>query len=143
MTFTPGSALLGGALIGLSASGLLALAGRIAGISGIFAGLLWPRRGEVGWRAAFVGGLLVGALLVRAVAPTALVPHESTASGFALAVAGLMVGFGTQLGGGCTSGHGVCGLGRGSSRSLVAVVVFMTTGALAVFVSHHVLPRFG
>jgi uncharacterized membrane protein YedE/YeeE len=143
MTFTPGSALLGGALIGLGASGLFALTGRVAGISGIVGGLLWPRRGEIAWRAAFLAGLLAGALLVRAWIPTALVPREPAASGFALAIAGLLVGFGTQLGGGCTSGHGVCGLGRGSVRSLAAVVVFMTTGALAVFVSHHVLSRIG
>jgi uncharacterized membrane protein YedE/YeeE len=142
-TFTPGSALLGGALIGLSASGLLALAGRVAGISGIVCGLLWPRRGETAWRAAFLAGLLVGGLLVREWAPGVLVPRAPTASAVALAVAGLMVGFGTQLGGGCTSGHGVCGLSRGSLRSAAAVLVFMTTGALAVFVSRHVLPRLG
>jgi uncharacterized membrane protein YedE/YeeE len=138
---TPVASLVGGALIGLSASALLLLAGRVAGISGIVGGLLLPRRGELGWRVAFVGGLLVGGLLVAWLVPGSIVPRKGPAPVWLLAVAGLLVGFGTQLAGGCTSGHGVCGLSRFSRRSLVAVVTFMVTGGLAVYLVRHVLPR--
>ncbi|PTL82766.1 YeeE/YedE family protein [Vitiosangium sp. GDMCC 1.1324] len=130
--------LLGGALLGLSASLLLLFNGRVAGISGIAGGLLPPTRGELGWRLAFLAGLVAGGLLLRVLWPASL---ESSArpGAIGLVVAGLLVGFGTRLGSGCTSGHGVCGLARGATRSLVATLTFMATGALTVFVVRHVL----
>jgi uncharacterized protein len=138
--FTPVSSLAGGALLGLSASGLLVLNGRVAGISGIVAGLVQPMRGEIAWRIAFVAGLLVGGLVVAWLVPGSVVPRQGVAPTALVAVAGLLVGTGTQLSGGCTSGHGVCGLSRFSVRSLVAVATFMATGALAAFFVQHVLP---
>ncbi|MBF5046536.1 YeeE/YedE family protein [Aggregicoccus sp. 17bor-14] len=126
--------LLGGVLIGLSASLLLLFNGRIAGISGIAGGLLAPARGEVGWRLAFVAGLVGGGLLVRALMPGAFGNAAAAAPSAGLVVlAGLLVGFGTRLGNGCTSGHGVCGLSRGATRSLAATLTFVATGMLAVF----------
>ena len=130
--------LLGGILIGIASSLLLLFNGRIAGVSGIAGGLLLPQRGEVGWRAAFIGGLVGGGLLLRAFFPQTLGAPVVTGVGLTV-LAGLLVGFGTRLGNGCTSGHGVCGLSRGSLRSLVATGTFMVTGALAVFVMRHVL----
>ncbi len=127
--FTPVSSLAGGALIGAAATLLLWLDGRIAGISGIVGGLLRRRPGDMAWRAAFVVGLLAGGLVLRLVAP-ATVAFALQRSPATLIIAGLLVGYGTQLGNGCTSGHGVCGLSRGSRRSLAATVAFMTTGVL-------------
>ena len=125
-SFTPVSALVGGLLIGLAASALLLLTGRVAGISGVVAGVLVPRRGEWGWRVAFAAGLLAGGVALAMLAPARLgVPSRPYG---VLAVAGLLVGFGARLGGGCTSGHGVCGLSRLSLRSLVATLTFMATG---------------
>lgn len=135
--FTPWSALLGGVLIGVAASMLLLLNGRVAGISGIVGGLLRPRRGDAGWRIAFVAGL-IGAPLVYGLF-TALPPVRVDASYGALAVAGLLVGVGTRYGSGCTSGHGVCGLSRLSLRSLVATATFMAAGFATVFVARHLL----
>ncbi|WP_432719577.1 YeeE/YedE family protein [Jeongeupia wiesaeckerbachi] len=133
--FTPWSALTGGALIGLAAS-LLALAnGRVAGISGIVGGLL--QRGETGWRLAFVGGLLAAPWLYRSV--SALPPMQFDAGWGTLVAAGLLVGFGTRLGSGCTSGHGVCGLSRRSPRSLAATLTFMGAGFATVFVMRHLI----
>ena len=129
--------LAGGALIGLSASILLVTSGRIAGISGIVGQLLEPKRGEVAWRATFLAGLLIGGLLVARLVPGSVVPRQG--AGGLMAVAGLLVGIGTQFGNGCTSGHGVCGLSRFSARSLVAVVTFMGTAAGTVFIMRHVL----
>lgn len=130
--FTPVASSLGGALIGLSASMLLLFNGRVAGISGIFAGLLSPKPGEVAWRLAFVAGLLVGGLVLSLVAPSLfVVSYDRTLP--VLAVAGLLVGLGVRLGGGCTSGHGVCGVTRLSVRSIVATVTFITAGAVTVF----------
>jgi uncharacterized protein len=143
MPFTPVSSLLGGALIGLSASALLVLDGRVAGISGMVGGIVQPRRGEVAWRAAFLLGLVIGGLLLAWQLPRMVTPRFARVPTGLVGVAGLLVGFGTQLGGGCTSGHGVCGLSRGSGRSIVAVLVFMTTGALAAFVTGHVLRGLG
>lgn len=120
---------LGGIMIGLASWLLLASLGRIAGISGIAAGVLPPSSGDTGWRWAFLAGLVLGgaATAVYLQPPvTALRPTEL------LVVAGLLVGFGTVLGSGCTSGHGVCGLGRRSARSLVATLVFMGSGVLTV-----------
>ena len=131
--FTPGASLLGGAIIGLAASVLLLGAGRVAGISGIVGGLLVPRAGDTAWRALFVVGLLVGGLGLRLVDP-ALVRSDLDRSAAALVAAGMLVGFGTRLGNGCTSGHGVCGISRGSARSLVATVTFMATGVATAWV---------
>jgi uncharacterized protein len=132
---TPWSALLGGVLIGASASMLLAFNGRVAGISGIVGGLLRPTPGDTSWRAFFVAGLLVGGLLLLALRPSAL---GATPASLPVSIAaGLLVGFGTRLGSGCTSGHGVCGSSRLSPRSLVATLTFMITGvATAVFARH-------
>ena len=134
--FTPWSALAGGALIGLAASLLLVLRGRVAGISGIVAGLFLGPRGEVGWRALFVAGLLSAGALGSWLAPARI--GSSPRSLLMLAVAGLLVGLGTRLGNGCTSGHGVCGLSRLSVRSLVATATFMATGILMTLLARAV-----
>ncbi len=131
--FTPFSALAGGALIGLAAAMMLLFNGRIAGISGILGGVFTPRHGDVGWRVAFLGGLLSGGLLLALAWPSALAGTLDR-SVAALAVAGLLVGFGTRMGSGCTSGHGVCGLSRFSPRSAVATVTFMAAGVAAAAV---------
>jgi uncharacterized membrane protein YfcA/uncharacterized membrane protein YedE/YeeE len=131
-------ALAGGVLIGLAAAALLLLDGKIAGISGIVGGLAQPNRGDVGWRAAFLLGLLAGGAGLLAWRPEALGP-PAAAPTLTFVLAGLLVGAGTRLGNGCTSGHGVCGVGRGSVRSLVATATFMTTGAATVFLVRHVL----
>ncbi len=136
--FTALSSLAGGALIGLSASALLLFNGRLAGISGILAGLVVPRPGEVAWRAWFVAGLVVAGLAAALVAPGAL-GEAPPVSHLGVVAAGLLVGFGTRLGSGCTSGHGVCGLGLFSKRSLFATLTFMATGAASVFVLRHLI----
>ena len=136
--FTPVSALIGGLLIGASAALFLILNGRIAGISGILGGLLQPRRDELGWRIAFLAGLLA-APLIYAAAGGAVPSLSIDAPVSLLILAGLLVGFGTRLGAGCTSGHGVCGIGRGSPRSLAATGIFMMAAVLTVFVARHVL----
>lgn len=130
-------ALAGGVLIGVAATGLLWLNGRIAGISGILGGVILPKAGETGWRVAFLAGLIAAAGLYMAFVPGAPLPRSDFSRG-GLIVAGLLVGFGTRMGGGCTSGHGVCGLGRLSMRSLVAVVVFMATAIATTFIIRHV-----
>jgi uncharacterized membrane protein YedE/YeeE len=132
--FTPLSSLAGGVLIGLSATALLATHGRIAGISGIVGNLLaslFPGggRSETAWRAVFVAGLASGGALLASLAPE-LFAMTLERSGVALAGAGFLVGFGSRMGSGCTSGHGVCGVARGSKRSILATATFMTTGAL-------------
>ncbi len=133
--FSPWSALAGGALIGLAAAMFVLLNGRIAGISGILGGLLRPVRGDVGWRMAFVLGL-GGAPLVYGLVASVPKP-QIDASGAALALAGLLVGIGTRFGGGCTSGHGVCGVSRLSPRSLVATGAFMGAGFVTVYAIRH------
>jgi uncharacterized membrane protein YedE/YeeE len=139
--FTPWSALAGGVLIGLAAALMVVLLGRIAGISGILGGLLqastWRQAAQWRWRAAFVVGLLAAPLVWQWFAP--LPAMQVSASPVVIVVAGLLVGFGTRLGSGCTSGHGVCGLSRLSLRSLAATLMFMATGALTVFVVRHVV----
>jgi hypothetical protein len=133
--FTPWSSLLGGVLIGVAAAMFALLNGRIAGISGVLGSLLTPVRGDVGWRAAFIVGL-VGAPVLYALFSE--VPSvQIDASYGALVAAGLLVGVGTRYGSGCTSGHGVCGLSRLSLRSLAATVTFMGAGFLTVFVLRH------
>jgi uncharacterized protein len=134
--FTPTSALVGGALIGVAAAMFVLLNGRIAGISGVMGGLLRPVKGDVAWRAAFVLGL-VGAPLAYALFATVPLPKIDAPFG-ALVAAGLLVGIGTRYGSGCTSGHGVCGLARLSPRSLVATAAFMGAGFVTVFVVRHV-----
>jgi hypothetical protein len=136
-TFTPGAGLLGGALIGLASALLLLANGRIAGISGIVGRCLLPAAGDLGWRLAFLLGLPLGAGAVGVVAP-ATRALEITHSAVLLVAGGLLVGYGTQLGSGCTSGHGVCGLARGSRRSLAATAAFMAAGMVTVFVVRHV-----
>ena len=134
--FTPSAALAGGLLIGLAAALLLSFNGRIAGISGIMGGLLArPRAEEFGWRAAFVLGLLLAPALYRLFAD---LPESRIDAGWAtLVAAGLMVGYGSRLGSGCTSGHGVCGISRLSPRSLAATTGFMLAGFVTVFVVRH------
>lgn len=127
--FTPWSALPGGALIGLGASLLLLLNGRIAGISGIFNGVLRPQAGDTGWRVLFLVGLVLGTALYAATATLPFVPREGYPP-VLLAAAGFLVGAGTRMGSGCTSGHGVCGVARASRRSLVATLTFLVAGAL-------------
>jgi uncharacterized membrane protein YedE/YeeE len=123
------ASLAGGLLIGAGAALLLLAEGRVAGISGVVGGLLRPRPGSVAWRLWFLAGLIGGGLLfalARGAQP--LTPARAPL----LVASGLLVGFGTRLSGGCTSGHGVCGVGRLSRRSIVATIIFMATGALAV-----------
>jgi uncharacterized membrane protein YedE/YeeE len=125
-SFTPWSALAGGALIGLAVTALYWWSGRIAGISGIVGGLVRPEKNEWPWRAAFLGGLVLGGLALASYGHGTLAASPRGLG--ALAVAGLLVGYGARLGQGCTSGHGVCGLARLSKRSLAATVTFMATG---------------
>jgi uncharacterized protein len=133
--FTPWASLAGGILIGLAAAVLVLAAGRIAGISGIVGGLLAPRRGETGWRLAFIAGLLAAPALWLLFG-TVPAPRIDASFGTLLA-AGLLVGLGTSYGSGCTSGHGVCGISRLSPRSLVASAAFMLAGMATVFAVRH------
>ncbi len=135
-SFTPWTALGGGLLIGLAAVLLMALNGRIAGVSGIAAGLI--NRPDRGWRLLFVAGLVLGAAVFAALGGPVPQPRQ-TLNVPLLLVAGLAVGYGTSMAGGCTSGHGVCGLARLSLRSLAAVMVFLGTGIATVFVMRHLL----
>jgi uncharacterized protein len=136
--FTPLSAAIGGALIGLSAVLLMLLTGRIAGISGIFAGLLNIRSDDRGWRIAFIAGLILVPVVAGWIG-YGMAPPGLPASWAVIVAAGLLVGFGTRLGGGCTSGHGICGIGRLSARSIVATIVFMVTAVATVAIARHVL----
>jgi uncharacterized protein len=136
--FTPVSGLIGGLLIGLAAALLLLLNGRLSGISGIVGGLLAPKSSDAGWRVVFVAGLLLGAFIyVLATGEAMLVRMQASLP--VLVVAGLLVGFGTRLGSGCTSGHGVCGIARLSRRSIVATSEFFGVAMLTVFLTHHVI----
>ena len=134
--FTPLRALAGGVLIGGSAALMLLTVGRIAGITGIVSGTLRARTGDVAWRLWFLAGLVGAGVVLGGLWPSAFA-GQLARPGWWSAVAGLLVGFGTRLGNGCTSGHGVCGIGRLSRRSLVATVVFMLAGAVTVFVVRH------
>lgn len=136
-SFTPYSAMAGGVLLGAAAAMLLLFNGRIAGISGIIGGLFKLVAGDAGWRIAFIVGL-TGA--PSAYALFAKLPESRVDTGFAaIVIAGLLVGVGTRYGGGCTSGHGVCGLSRLSPRSLVATLAFMATGFASVYVIRHLV----
>ena len=129
-------ALGGGALIGLAAALLLLVNGRIAGVSGILGGALRPMPNELAWRVAFLAGLITAGACAALFWPARI--DLAGAPGTAMvAVAGLLVGFGTRLGNGCTSGHGVCGIGRGSKRSIAATLTFMACAALTVFLLRH------
>ena len=131
---TPLSGFIGGALIGLATALLMLLIGRIAGISGIFGGLL--RSGDRGWRIAFIAGLIAAPLLA-ALAGRPLPMPEMPASLVVVAIGGLLVGIGTRMSGGCTSGHGVCGIARLSARSLGATAIFMVTAVTTVAIARH------
>ena len=135
--FTPWSAVAGGAIIGLAAGLLVLVNGRVAGISGIVGGMLRPRAGDFGWQLAFTTGLLLAPL---AYATAGSQPPITIDAGYPVViVAGLLVGVGTRYAGGCTSGHGVCGLSRLSPRSLVATLAFMGAGFATVFVVRHLI----
>ena len=136
-SFTAASAAAGGALIGLAVALLLLVNGRVAGVSGIVGGVLRPRRGDVGWRLAFVAGLVAAPIaytLVRTMPPLGF-----DVSMPSIGLAGLLVGIGTRYGAGCTSGHGICGISRLSPRSIAATLCFMAAGIATVFVTRHVL----
>ena len=133
--FTPWASLAGGMLIGLAAALLILLNGRIAGISGIVGGLLRPRNGDLGWRIAFLAGLIGTPLLYQLWQTLPSVQIDAGTP--ALIVAGLLVGVGVRYGAGCTSGHGVCGLSRLSPRSLAATCAFMAAGFLTVYLLRH------
>lgn len=139
--FTPWASLAGGLLVGLSAALLIALLGRVAGISGITGALLqvptWSSVKQWGWRLAFILGMVAAPLIWQLFAP--LPAMEMPSNPIIIIVAGLLVGFGTRMGSGCTSGHGVCGISRLSLRSLAATLTFIATGAITVFVMRHVI----
>ena len=139
--FTPWASLAGGLLIGLSAALLIVLLGRIAGISGIAGALLqiptWSSLQHWGWRLAFVLGLIAAPLIWQLFAP--LPTMKMPSNPLVIVIAGLLVGFGTRMGSGCTSGHGVCGLSRLSVRSLAATLTFMAAGAATVYVVRHII----
>ena len=136
MTSTFLEPLFGGALIGLSATLLLLLNGRVAGISGILNAAIKPSEKDRGWRLAFIAGLLFGGLFWLIVNPTTLNNSTNRNMG-TIALAGVLVGFGTVMGGGCTSGHGVCGISRLSIRSVLATVIFILFGVIAVLTFNH------
>ena len=125
--------LFGGACIGIAVSLMLLLNGRVTGISGILNGVLVPEKGDTGWRVFFVGGLLVGGALLTVLRPESFFDTTGTSLGQVI-IAGLLVGFGTVMGSGCTSGHGVCGVSRLSIRSLVATATFIFAGILSVWI---------
>ncbi|MBK1794220.1 YeeE/YedE family protein [Devosia sp. WQ 349] len=138
--FTPIEAILGGSLIGLSAVLLMAFHGRIAGMTGILAGAIMPK-GDAGWRIAFLLGAIAAPVLLTLVTGSPL-PFAADFPVWAIVLSGLLVGVGVTFGGGCTSGHGVCGIARLSTRSIVATVTFMATTLITVFVIRHVLGGF-
>jgi uncharacterized protein len=136
-SFTPGSAAIGGVIIGIAVAMFALVNGRIAGVSGIVGGLFQPAPSDVAWRLAFVAGLIAApiAYVIGAVLPPVVID-----AGYpTLVVAGLLVGSGTRYGAGCTSGHGVCGISRLSPRSFVATLAFMAAGFATVFVARHIL----
>lgn len=141
--FTPWASLAGGAILGFSALLLILLNGRIAGISGIVGGLIKPRLHDIGWRIAFITGLIAAPMFWQILASWqlfgALPSIQIEANTTTLITAGLLVGIGTRYGSGCTSGHGVCGISRLSPRSFVATLCFMSAGFVTVYVLRHVL----
>ena len=137
--FSPWTALGGGVLLGIASAAFILLNGRVLGISGILGGLLVPRRGDAAWRLFFLLGLLLAPLTLSLLAPTLISAPRIDAGNVVIVAAGLLVGFGTRYGSGCTSGHGVCGLSRLSPRSLVATVTFMAAGFATVFLVRHLI----
>lgn len=135
--FTPWPATIGGVVLGAAVALLILANGRVAGISGIVGGLLRPRVGDIGWRLAFVAGLLISPLLYSAFAGAPSIAID--ASFPTMILAGLVVGVGVRYGGGCTSGHGVCGISRLSPRSVVATASFVATGFATVYVLRHLI----
>jgi uncharacterized membrane protein YedE/YeeE len=135
--FTPWASLIGGLLVGLATAMFLLLNGRIAGISGILGGLLRPTKGDIGWRIAFIAGLIFSPIAFSVAAPLPAVQIDAGTT--SLIMAGLLVGIGTRYGSGCTSGHGVCGISRLSPRSMVATTFFMLAGFITVFVTRHLI----
>lgn len=135
--FTPWSSLTGGMLIGLATAMFLFLNGRIAGISGILGGLLYPAKGDAGWRIAFIAGLIISPLAFGLAVPLPAVPVDTGTA--TLVIAGFLVGLGTRYGSGCTSGHGVCGISRLAPRSMVATASFMLAGFVTVFIVRHLI----
>lgn len=139
MEFTiPWGSLFGGVLLGISATLLLLMNGKIAGISGILTGLLGPKSGDFSWRLLFFVGMMAGGLLGVHLF-SAEIPSAFAADAGTLALAGVLVGVGTKLGNGCTSGHGICGIGRLSLRSIVATCVFMLVAAITVYARLHLV----
>jgi uncharacterized membrane protein YedE/YeeE len=136
--FTPWLSLGGGILLGLASAAFILVNGRILGISGILGGLLVPRLGDIGWRIAFLLGIAAAPFVSALLLPSGYMKAPRIEAGYiAIAIAGLLVGFGTRYGSGCTSGHGVCGLSRLSPRSLVSTLTFMGLGFLVVYVLRH------
>ncbi len=136
--FTPWASLVGGILLGLASALFILVNGRILGISGILGGLLLPKGADAGWRVAFLLGMLAAPVTLAWIAPADLITAPTIDAGYeAVVIAGLLVGYGTRLGSGCTSGHGVCGLSRLSPRSLVATGSFMAAGFAIVYVMRH------
>jgi hypothetical protein len=138
--FTPWASLAGGVLLGLASAAFILVNGRILGISGIIGGLMMPKKGDIEWRISFLLGMFAApfAMGFLFTSDWVQVPHIE-AGYIAIAIAGLLVGFGTRFGSGCTSGHGVCGLSRLSPRSLVATLIFMGFGFLIVYVVQHLI----
>jgi uncharacterized membrane protein YedE/YeeE len=139
-TFTPIQALLGGSLIGVAAIALMALHGRVAGMTGILAGVIMPR-GDWDWRLAFLVGAVAAPVIILLLTGTAL-PLQAELPSWAIVISGLLVGIGVTFGGGCTSGHGICGMARLSVRSIVATLTFMVATFATVFVIRHILGGF-
>jgi uncharacterized membrane protein YedE/YeeE len=139
MHFTPRESLGGGLLLGVASALFILINGRILGISGILGGLLSPRRGDVAWRLSFLVGMALAPLVASSLFPAAIGLPRIDAGYLTIAGAGLLVGFGTRYGSGCTSGHGVCGLSRLSPRSLVSTLTFMAAGFLMVYLLRHLI----
>lgn len=135
--FTWWQSISGGVLIGLASALLLYFNGRIAGISGIVGGLFKPTKDDIGWRVAFIAGLMISSFIFLIARPLPVSIIDADVS--TLVIAGVMVGFGTRYGSGCTSGHGVCGLSRGSLRSIVATTSFIVAGMFTVYFVQHLL----
>ena len=138
--FTPWASLTGGLLLGVASAVFILINGRILGISGILGGLLPPKLGDIGWRVAFLLGMLAAPTVFMALAPAGLASEPRIDAGFwTVIAAGLLVGIGTRYASGCTSGHGVCGLSRLSPRSLVATLSFMGAGFFIVYIVRHIV----
>ncbi len=138
--FTPWASLIGGLMLGVASAAFILINGRILGISGILGGLLPPKVGDIGWRVAFLLGMLASPTVFMALAPAGLASEPRIDAGFwTVVLAGLLVGIGTRYASGCTSGHGVCGLSRLSPRSLVATLSFMGAGFFIVYIVRHII----